>query len=481
MLLIQESKPFEFLNQFATLLNGNIYQKNSVHTLQVNNENANGVIHSFTIFNGFDIRIYDITYLSDVNITLLHSKENLFRFVYVVKGQFQHKFSTGNDLVCIRQNQNLIFSGAKGDKSEILLPKNDNLEIIVLHLNKSVIEKNIHKSSRQLNKDLNNILATFSGPATLTFKSTVDLQTLPLADSILKASTTSIVGRLMIEGLVLQMLASQIKIYNRTNSKTAEFTGLTDLELAKISELEGFIKENIDKKLTVNIISEAIGVKPKKLQIGAKYLYNISVNTFIMNVRFKHAKELIATTDMTMSEICYKIGLLNRSYFSKKFAERYGILPNRYKQALQNNKTLFELIYISNAVQTTTQKDINDILQVSIVTNNKLEITGCLVYFDSQFIQILEGSKTHILELYQKIKKDNRHKNVTTLWKGIKINRHFEEWNMAFTSESERHMINLNGNSMKVGLVETLKELERAENTTEELKNKLRFLLRALI
>ena len=46
-------------------------------------------------------------------------------------------------------------------------------------------------------------------------------------------------------------------------------------------------------------------------------------------------------------------------------------------------------------------------------SNNALkDITGCLIYYDGNFVQLLEGEKQKVLELYGKIKLDGRHSDV---------------------------------------------------------------------
>ncbi|HEA20824.1 hypothetical protein LCGC14_1173420 [marine sediment metagenome] len=46
-------------------------------------------------------------------------------------------------------------------------------------------------------------------------------------------------------------------------------------------------------------------------------------------------------------------------------------------------------------------------------SNNALKgITGCLIYYDGSFVQLLEGEEQNVLELYGKIKLDGRHSDV---------------------------------------------------------------------
>jgi hypothetical protein len=97
---------------------------------------------------------------------------------------------------------------------------------------------------------------------------------------------------------------------------------------------------------------------------------------------------------------------------------------------------MFELIYRSVAITGINANDITDILKVSRNFNGVHQITGCLVYHNNEFIQILEGDKKIVQELYAKIEKDKRHTAVTLLDENEKAARIFPNWSMAYYDNS---------------------------------------------
>lgn len=101
---------------------------------------------------------------------------------------------------------------------------------------------------------------------------------------------------------------------------------------------------------------------------------------------------------------------------------------------------MYELVYSSKAKKNTDQSDILDIMETAEHTNKALNITGCLVYHNTSFVQILEGEKNDVLELYSKISQDNRHKDVMTLNEGDIEKRSFESWSMAYHNLNEQEV-----------------------------------------
>lgn len=93
---------------------------------------------------------------------------------------------------------------------------------------------------------------------------------------------------------------------------------------------------------------------------------------------------------------------------------------------------MFELVYCSKAKKYTDSIKIFEILKTSRINNLKFEVTGCLVFHNDIFVQIIEGNSKNIHNLYQNIEKDARHYDVNLLWEGHIPKRNFNDWSMAF-------------------------------------------------
>lgn len=93
---------------------------------------------------------------------------------------------------------------------------------------------------------------------------------------------------------------------------------------------------------------------------------------------------------------------------------------------------LKQLVYYSIANQIISDKIIDDILETSRKYNSSKEITGCLLYYDNVFLQLLEGKQEDINALYKKIIKDQRHFNVTLVAEDFVEERIYPNWNMAY-------------------------------------------------
>lgn len=98
---------------------------------------------------------------------------------------------------------------------------------------------------------------------------------------------------------------------------------------------------------------------------------------------------------------------------------------------------LIELTYVSEPAQKMSFLGLMRLLYHSYANNQALGITGALIYENNKFGQVIEGSEKDIEALWQKIQKDNRHKNVRLTEKKLISERSFIKWTMVFQGNEE--------------------------------------------
>jgi hypothetical protein len=105
------------------------------------------------------------------------------------------------------------------------------------------------------------------------------------------------------------------------------------------------------------------------------------------------------------------------------------------------------LFYCSLAKKDISKDDILSILSWSRQYNKKNDITGILLYWKktNQFMQVLEGKENILLNLYDKICKDNRHSLIKIIYQEGIMERGFKDWTMAFQGIDEIDTSSLDG------------------------------------
>ena len=94
-------------------------------------------------------------------------------------------------------------------------------------------------------------------------------------------------------------------------------------------------------------------------------------------------------------------------------------------------------LYASRASSALTSAMIEDILERSRVNNPTNGITGVLCYSGDIFIQVLEGGRDEVCELYNSIVRDGRHGHVRLLVFEEIRERKFSNWTMGHVDLSK--------------------------------------------
>ena len=93
---------------------------------------------------------------------------------------------------------------------------------------------------------------------------------------------------------------------------------------------------------------------------------------------------------------------------------------------------MISITYVSSAVLQFRESTLQDLVEQCQANNKRLGVTGVLVYSDGNFMQVIEGPDLVTHALYDKIKRDNRHRDVTTINIQPLEVREFQGWSMAY-------------------------------------------------
>ena len=92
------------------------------------------------------------------------------------------------------------------------------------------------------------------------------------------------------------------------------------------------------------------------------------------------------------------------------------------------------LIYMSKASKTTGPDEIREIVKTARAHNPREGITGLLLFADGYFLQMLEGEKLAIDNLYEAINNDRRHRGILQISRSDDAERYFPRWSMGYSN-----------------------------------------------
>lgn len=98
---------------------------------------------------------------------------------------------------------------------------------------------------------------------------------------------------------------------------------------------------------------------------------------------------------------------------------------------------LAQLSYVSRPAADTNIEQARELVRGAAARNKHLWVTGLLVFRSDLFCQVLEGERSVISALFQKIAKDDRHTDVELVGLECVGRRGFPSWSMGYLSLHE--------------------------------------------
>lgn len=149
--------------------------------------------------------------------------------------------------------------------------------------------------------------------------------------------------RNMKDSFDLPMLFKQLVHYRAENRPDEAMNYLTrlilmecfsprenEIESRTVSEIAAWISANRDSLSKAEQVAEHFGYNADYLSRIFKSSYGKPLKEYIDTVRMTHIKQLLLTSDKTLTDIAYEAGFSDYKYFLKYFKYHEGITPTQF-------------------------------------------------------------------------------------------------------------------------------------------------------
>lgn len=137
------------------------------------------------------------------------------------------------------------------------------------------------------------------------------------------------------------------KLLESRNVLKAKYSGKTDSEESMdlpqndpyLREFTEMVLQKIDDpQLNINMICNEMGVSRAQFYRKIKLITDKSPTEFIRVIRLNEAARLLSEGNVSVSEVCYKVGFNFPSYFSICFKEQFHISPTDFAKKVRKSK-----------------------------------------------------------------------------------------------------------------------------------------------
>jgi AraC-like DNA-binding protein len=101
------------------------------------------------------------------------------------------------------------------------------------------------------------------------------------------------------------------------------------------SSIKEYINDNLSDKITVESLCSKFFINKKRLYSIFNREFGQTVKQYLLSARLTKAKHLLATTDLSVTEISEKVGFIDYNNFIQRFKKVIGASPLKYRKTLQ--------------------------------------------------------------------------------------------------------------------------------------------------
>ncbi|MBS1665025.1 MAG: helix-turn-helix transcriptional regulator [Bacteroidetes bacterium] len=127
---------------------------------------------------------------------------------------------------------------------------------------------------------------------------------------------------------------------------------LLDLRESPRGDITNIIEDNITNAVSLRQLARLSGRSLSSFRRDFRNIYNMPPSRWIRLKRLEKARELLDSTTMTVTNICYTLGFENIAHFSRLFKEHFGLPPS----AIRLTKDYSNVVSRCPAASSSTQE-----------------------------------------------------------------------------------------------------------------------------
>jgi AraC family transcriptional regulator, transcriptional activator of pobA len=212
---------------------------------------------------------------------------------------------------------------AKGKVHRVIThPKDDKFDMWVLRFKSEFISETIFQLYSSFHDKANQVLqkgACFNRLNSIC---------LMIDEEMRHPSSDYSIVRHLLSALFIMIESERKKVAENENGITS-FQNETFINFLKILE------DNFRRPLGVDFYAEKLFMSSRNLNLICQNIMSQSVSEIIETRKLTEAKNLLATTNKSISEIGFELGYNEKSYFSNVFKKKAGQTPSEFRDEMR--------------------------------------------------------------------------------------------------------------------------------------------------
>lgn len=294
-------------------------------------ELGHGCIRMIDFFNGLSLIAFDLDLNRPLELVMADQNNCLLRFSYCLSGSFVELFQEGQSGLAVKQFEGMIHADRRTARQKLQFDKG-RTRFLCIEIDRNKYLEKIKCEIKYMPDSLEEVFLDANCEKQFLFHHQYLHSIHEAAIQILDNEFEGLVRRTFTEASALDIISHQILQY--VNDSEENIRKIQQVDVESLKEARELIRSNLKDGITIKELSRKVGLNQNKLKYGFKQVFGETINGFLVKVRLDRARLLIAANEMPLRQIAEEVGYENKSFFARKFRERYGVLPSEFRKEL---------------------------------------------------------------------------------------------------------------------------------------------------
>lgn len=100
----------------------------------------------------------------------------------------------------------------------------------------------------------------------------------------------------------------------------------------RIREVQAFLSANLDRDVDLRAIAREASLSPFYFTRQFTAYVGIPPYRYLIRLRIERAMELLGASELTVTQICHRVGFNSLSHFTTTFRRHTGLSPSAYRR-----------------------------------------------------------------------------------------------------------------------------------------------------
>ncbi len=306
-------------------------------TLKVSKKLGKGEVYFLEFQEGISLYIYTVQLKEQVILKYLPNKYQPIRFFYCLKGSSAHSIQSEDIQYRLADFEGSISACSHTCEQKLKFPANERIELCMLEINREKYLSKIACDLEKVPQRLKNAMTDIKGEKSFFYQSDYSYHISNCINEIRESSYDGLVRSAFLEAKIHEIFFLQVKQYYDDLISSGTNAIIRENDLKKIHLAKEIIHSDLKNAPTIKELAKKVGTNEFKLKKAFKEVFNSTIYNYIRDKRLEKARLLLIENSMSIGEISEAIGYKNSGHFSKRFKEKYGMLPKKYHTNFRND------------------------------------------------------------------------------------------------------------------------------------------------